>query len=221
MPEPERLTSTEVARAIYLDFEGKAPSKSGEKYPPTLCGWVEEGKYSFVVFDDRFAGPAHEKLGRATPMKDFIGDLVTRASREERRIVHWTSKEAEDCAEVGFPLRTLGYDLRPLVKRRHPDIFSEAKEAKRAFKSAPKSLQKKLIKKAYGLCVACAEKEGLKVPTTYGWGSVGTFIRECETQLGRPYPEWSPGKKRKWSRLLAHNELDCRAMVVLARRLFS
>lgn len=217
-----RLTSAETARAIYIDLEGKAPSrKTREKYPPTLCGWIEEDRYSFVVFDERFAEAAQAKGGLFVPMEVFMGELIARATREKRRIVHWTSKEADECTDLGFPLGSLGYDLRPLVKRRHPAAFSEYRAARKALNAGPPtSHRKKLTKKAYGLCVACAEEEGLVVPSTYGWGKVGRWIRGCEAQSDRPYSDWSSGQKGKWTKLLSHNQLDCRAMVILSEALF-
>ena len=218
----KRLTSAETARAIYIDLEGKAPStNTGEKLAPTLCGWIEEDRYSFVVFDKRFAEAAQVKGGRFVPMEVFMEEVIARAAREQRRIVHWTSKEADECANLGFPLGSLGYDLRPLVKRRHPAAFSEFRAARKALNAGPpKSLEKKLKKKAYGLCVACAEEEGLVVPSTYGWGKVGRWIRGCEAQSDRSYSDWSSGQKGKWTKLLSHNQLDCRAMVILSEALF-
>jgi hypothetical protein len=217
-----RLTENEIDRAIYLDLEGKAPSRlTGESFSPTLAGWVEEGVYHHVVFDRRLECAAMRRSGRYQPVAEFAASLRMQARDEHRRIVHWTRAEADHFASLDQPLGGLAFDLRGPTKARRPQLFKASKQAIRDLKNAPKYKRPSLRRLAHGLCVQCAEAEGFQVKTHYGWGQVGQFIRECEAQSDRAWADWSPSTKRKWRRLLYHNETDCRAMITLASALLT
>jgi len=215
------LTKQQVERAIYLDFEGRASSKRGAAAPDaTFAGFTQEGKHSFVVLDERFKGAADAKGGSFEPLAEFAARLIDRAREEERIIIHWSSREAQVFEDQELPLGHAGFDLLGPTKKAMRHVFRDHREAQKELKRASsKTARKKVsVRRLYGQCVRCAEEHGREVPSSYGWGKVGQWIRDCEAQAGRAYSDCSPGVKKKWSKLLSHNRLDCRAMEILARQ---
>ena len=135
-----------------------------------------------------------------------------------RRRPSRSSHEAELFEEHGYPPGDVGFDLRLLVKPELPALFKRYKEASREFRSGEtKTARARAKRYAFGLCVQCAEHHGFERPGSYGQGLVGKWIRSATKQARtkKSYAEWSTGAKGAWSRLVKHNEADCRSMAYL------
>jgi hypothetical protein len=218
------ITVAEASRSIYLDFEGPGPPKrSAPAPPPVLGGILIDKHYSWSIVDNRLKQVADGRNVPLVQLVDYLEKIITRARTEARRIIYWTSHEESLFRDHGFPPEEYGFDLKIEVKPYFKKLFAESKKADRELFSATKSKKAKLRQKAFGLCVQCAEEhpgeKQFKVPTTYGKGMVGSFIRKALDQCEKKesYDDWSKSAKKNWSRLISHNRLDCRAMDILMK----
>lgn len=221
--ENHPITAEEASHAIYLDFEGVGKSRKSDPDPlPVLGGTIVDGDYFCHILDERLRQGADAKSFPLLSLTDYLASLIDRAKQERRRIVYWTSHEEAVFRSHGFPPDELGFDLKIEVKPHFRRLFKESKEAYGKLFEARGAKKDKLRQKAFGLCVQCAEQcsDSFRVPSAYGKGMVGGFIRmaldECEAKDS--YSKWKPSAKRRWSRLISHNRLDCEAMVLLMNR---
>ena len=216
------ISREEVERAIYLDFEGEGARSFHAIAPdPILAGILVDDAYEWTLLDDELGDVARFHEVPVIELPVYLEHLIDRARSEGRRIVYWTSHEAEVFEQHGFPPGRLGFDLKIPVKPHFRDAFAESKKAYKKIFGASTSMKKKLGPKAFGLCVQCARLAcDLAVPTDYGFGKVGDRIRYCKRQAKSKdsYASWSPGAKRKWTSLVKHNRKDCEAMLLLAKK---
>ena len=217
-PKNRPITEEEAQRAIYLDFEGRGAPHGQPAPPPVLGGTLIEGEYTDTIVSEELAQVAIGRSRDFVPLEEYLEDLLRRARVESRRIVYWTSHEAELFEQHGFPPGGLGFDLKIDVRPHMEDLFKEAREAKKALRTAKtKTAREKARRKASGLCVECAARHGFKTPTNYGRGTVGITVKRALDQASRrpDYASWPSGAKRAWSRLVTHNKADCEAMKLL------
>jgi hypothetical protein len=82
-----RLTADEFKRAVYIDFEGFT------EQPPTLAGILIDGQFEQVVFDQGLSAAARHSKLQALDAKEWARGLLERVSREQRRVVAFSSHE--------------------------------------------------------------------------------------------------------------------------------
>ena len=219
------ITLEEAQRALYLDFEGRGPSGSGPDPLPLIAGISCEGEYTATALDISIEMIAERPDVDFLPLDHFLGELLDQATFEERRIVFWTSHEKTLFTSRGYPPGDIGFDVRVPTKR-HPalkDYFSafRANNKKLRNPGAAKATKGALRTKAFGLLAIIADDLGLKRPASYGPGFVGKWLRTMQEQnqlkSGTGYDRWSPSSKRNTTKLLKHNEHDCRATEYLLK----
>ena len=213
------ITLEEAQRALYLDFEGRGPSGSGPDPLPLVGGVCCEDNYTATAFDCSLDMISERHDVDFMPLDHFLGELLDQAEFEERRIVYWTSHEKTLFTTRGYPPGEIGFDVR-VPTRKHPELkeyFSEFRSNNKKIRApgAAKAAKIALRTQAYGLLAIITDDLGLKRPSSYGPGYVGKWLRTMQEQnqlkSGTGYDRWSPSGKRNTTKLLKHNEHDCRA----------
>ena len=219
------ITLEEAQRVLYLDFEGRGPSEADPDPLPLIGGVCCEGDYTATALDRSLDMISERPDVDFMPLDHFLGELLDQAEIEQRRIVFWTSHEKTLFTTRGYPPGEIGFDVR-VPARKHPqlkDYFREfrAKNKKIRGPGAAKAAQRRLRTKAFGLLAIITDDLGLKRPASYGPGYVGKWLRTMQAQnqlkSGTGYDRWSPSGKRNTTKLLKHNEHDCRATEYLLK----
>ena len=219
------ITHEEAQRALYLDFEGRGPASGGPDPLPLIAGIACEGEYTATALDLSIEMIAERPDVDFMPLDHFLGELLDQAMFEERRIVFWTSHEKMLFTVRGYPPGHIGFDVRVPAKA-HPKLkhyFREFRTANKKIRNAgvAKTTKSVLRTKAFGLLAIIADDLGLKRPANYGPGFVGKWLRTMQEQSrlksGLGYDRWSPSGKRNTTKLLKHNEHDCRATEFLLK----
>jgi hypothetical protein len=198
-------TLDEAPRAIYLDVEGEADG------PPAVVGmlWVsrqgQEPMFRQVVVDPTLRRLAADGLGSSS-LAGQIRALIGRAERQHRVLVGWSGHEL-DVVRAWCP------DLAPDFEAVYRDAKTPAKAWARLTGSSPaKDARKRRHRlEAYAAAVGFVRDEAL------GAKDMAKAIRGVRAALqdGRD-PGSTP--RARWERMLAHNELDCRAMRAVTLR---
>lgn len=198
-------TLDEARRAIYLDFEGA----TGE--PPAVLGtlWVsrlgQEPMFRQVVVDPVLRGLAVGELGSSS-LAGQVRSLIGRAERQHRVLVGWSGHELE-------VVRRWCPDLAPAFETVYRDAKTPAKAWGRLTgQTPPKDARKRRHRLAtYEAAVGFSRDDAL------GEKDMAKAIRGVRAALEGG---GEPGGKRlaRWERMLAHNELDCRATRAVALR---
>jgi hypothetical protein len=190
------ISPSEIERALYLDFEGFVES------PPSLAGIRCENDFHQVVFDDALEPAAAAKGLHLALVDNFLRELLHRCQREDRRLVAFSQHEKNVAALwADVDLTSVYCDSRKVAKR----------WVNRAGRGAGL--------KEWGL------KDLLRLisferPTHLGAQQATQRLRYVRTMLikrGR-YERLTPTAKGKWTKLLAHNKIDCdglRALMLL------
>jgi hypothetical protein len=119
----------------------------------------------------------------------------------------------------------IGFDVRVPAKA-HPELkhyFREFRSNNKNIRGpgAAKTRKSALRIKAFGLLAIIADDLGLKRPASYGPGFIGKWLRTTQEQNQSKsetgYDRWSPSSKRNTTKLLKHNEHDCRATEYLLK----
>ncbi len=219
------ITPEEAQRALYLDFEGRGPSRADLDPLPLIGGVCCESEYTATALDISVEMIAERPEVDFMTLDHFLGELLDQATFEERRIVFWTSHEKTLFTSRGYPPGDTGFDVR-VPTRKHPDLkdyFREFRSNNKKIRGpgAAKTTKSALRTKAFGLLAIIADDLGLKRPANYGPGFVGKWLRTMQEQnqskSGTGYDRWSPSGKRNTTKLLKHNEHDCRATEYLIK----
>lgn len=219
MPSLRKVTLTprEVARAIYIDFEGT------ETEPATFLGVFCESKWEVFIIEPRFhlADVAH-KLGaiHVSSLPVVCRELMAQSKSEGRKIVAWSSREVEEViksAELTIAERLWWesnvVNLLPPAKRwaRREGVKVARIEGSRSARPNKWSLSE--FRKATGY----PEIAGVFEP-----GKTASRIRHVRAQLEtrQSYAKLTPVAKGKWSKVLTHNYHDCAGLAHVARAIF-
>ena len=199
---------------IFIDFEGN------QDKPPTFLGVLERGvdgeTFHQYILEELFAGLApserHPQL-RAASLTDVLGDIDMRHGKNSP-VYAWSSREQIAINEL-LALTELStqwvdriIDAKQLAKRWARTTFPDHQFKKTEFRGRH-TLDQYLDLIEYN------------VPTVHGAGKTGDrlrFIRETLIK-GQPFESWSPGKKKHWTNLLAHNRHDCFGMMAIIDRI--
>jgi hypothetical protein len=194
---PDHLISpAEIERAVYLDFEGFVES------PPSLAGLRCEDDFHQIVFDDALEPAAAAKGLQLAFLDDFLCELLERCRREDRRLVAITQHEkavAALWADVDFT--SVYCDGRKVAKRW---VNRAGRGAELEDWSLKSFLRFILVERPAHLGTRQATKR------------LG-YVRAMLIKRGR-YESLTPTAKGKWTKLLAHNKIDCdglRALMML------
>jgi len=212
------ITTEEIDRAIYLDFESKGKRPNKDQPPPVLCGTVIEGIYTPTLLhpDLTHASRANE-WGHAT-LADNCESIQQQANAENRRIVFFSSEELTSLNDHGVEFLKSGFDLREHAQASglYQDAWTTFDESQRRFTDpdTAQATRDELRTKGFDLITLIAQELGMQRPESYGAGKTGARIRYALKHASSKddYESWSPGAKRKLMQAVDHNQHDCRAI---------
>lgn len=190
------ITLKEAERAIYIDFEGF------EEKSPTLIGILVEDEFEQAVFDPQLNEAAVAKGMRQASLKEEIPRLVERGKREERFFAAYSRHELNVIQEfAGIDLSDTYRDGRKIAKKWKSKFHKEAAAGCR-------SLKEYLSFIGYQRGAHLGERKST---------SRIKAVKEMLEKRGE-FEKMTPVVKAKWTKLLDHNEIDCRGMKELVLR---
>ena len=204
MPESPRspisrkaLTTTEVGRAIYLDYEGNTGMA------PVLLGWRFDGVNSQSIVDPTFSTCAGRYKAKAVDERDhqqLVRDLIDRARREDRRIVSWSRHDLNQMLAV----------LDPEEATTLHSVYRNALDTARPWHRKTRGT----VSPDGARLSYFSELLGFPVPDRFGLGIVGDGLRLIRSQIEqqREYAQLSPKARGAWVAIVRHNRLDLEAM---------
>lgn len=193
-----KITSLEVVRAIYIDFEGFKDAA------PTFAGVLIEDQFQQVVFDEDLAlAGASNKLNVVSP-REFLGALVDKAKFENRRIIGYSSHEKNVFSKFFcYDIAPYYADARLIAKQLRKTVLEE-------FNPKPKTLTE------YLNAVGYPKKDTAIKKTTSRISSVKNMLLAKRDKYGDgAFDELTHTTKGKWTRVLNHNHDDVFGMKYL------
>lgn len=194
-----RLSQAEAERAIYIDFEGF------EDHSPSLLGILIDNTLEQVVLDARLSLAAEAKNLRVATLHDSVRDLLAQSKAEGRLIVAYSQHEKNVIEKFAQTDLTGPYrDARMIAKRWRTICHTGRPIGGRGLKDFLEFIN-------FPRGTYLGEKK-----STSRLKSVGDMLARKEN-----YQALTPVAKAKWTKLLEHNEIDCRgmcALVVLAAK---
>jgi hypothetical protein len=210
--QTEVVSPSEAERAIYIDFEGT------QNEPPSLLGifYRTSGgteRLRQFVFDPALIKAAEAKseslgAGNCVPVASVevaLRRLLRFAEDENRMLVCWSNRESEAIVATGltedeknrYGLRLINalVPARRWRRRFHPQL-----EFQSNFRIKKNALHHYMI------------TVGFDVPWPFGPGTAAKRIRDVREQIEKrgSYENVTSVAKGKWSKLLKHNEYDCK-----------
>jgi hypothetical protein len=180
----KQMTALEARTAFYLDFEG------GKEQPPVLVGYLRKEHVQQYVVDRAFqpAGPGYLELRQA------IKTVLTRAQKQDRRIVSWSEHDLEVVRELKDAALIRAFEARYANGR--------ALAARWATRTSA------VTKPTEGDLEHYLKLVDFEVPEHAGPGKVGATLRSLRPSLeaGRGLTE---PQLQRWADLLDHNRYDC------------
>ena len=213
MPQPpvthsiESLSTTELTRAIHIDFEGH------QEQAPVLLGVLIDQRYESFVLDPTLRSAAAAKGLRVADGRVVLAELLERARREERLICAFGTSELKWAhTYFGVDLDDVYLNAHKVVKRwwrrTNPDV-QPARATRR---------NRRRGSRRAGYSQEFFEKNlGLKRPPHLVSGYASSRIRAVRNQLDRglTYHELTRTAKAKWTKLLQYNETDVRNLAAV------
>ena len=209
-PTPETLD-----RALVLDFEGFQDA------PPALACELVDGREEVIVFDEALADAARRDGLRVVPLERYLRELVDRLRREDRKLLAFSSREAQVFREVvGVDLAAEGryLDGRPLLRRWRSKRHPEAARAVKARRDRLRARGRRVDTEGNRL-IDYAALAGLEVPRSYAHGRSTSRLRHVLDQLARrgDFDRLTTTAKAKWTKLLNHVRFDCTGLLAACR----
>ena len=206
-------SAAEAAHAIVIDCEGRID------HPPAEMGILDptlgpDAPVRQVVLLASLRLAAQAKGLELTNLESVVGELVERTEREGRCIMGWSSREIQLVRDY----------CSPRLAARFEALHRDAKKAAKAWR---KKEQQPLPKSSVATGASLwrfARLIGYEASSSL-WhrGSARTIaILEDAFDRGCTYETLGRGRaaarrKARWTRLLRHNELDCRATYEIAQ----
>jgi hypothetical protein len=196
MSAKPKITATELARAIFVDYEGNIDR------PPTLLGWRTDGITHGAIVEEAFSTCSNRYRAKQVafqPHQRLVKDLLTQACDEDRVIVSWSEHDLNLLKAV-------------LPQKEHALLLCRYRNA---IPTAKAWYRKSMLERApQGDLTFFCHLLGFPVPLRYGTGKVGQGLRLLRGQLqeGRLYDELTPKARASWVVVVKHNDLDLRAM---------
>lgn len=190
------ISKRDATRAVYIDFEGY------QKKSPTLLGILIGGNFEQVVFDQSLHEPSKNKGLRITELNKEIARLIELCKKENRFLVAYSQHEINVIKEyTGLDVSALYKDARMIAKKWKNTCYRQSKEKCRALKDYLAFI-------------------GYERGSHLGERKSTARIRAVQAMaaLRGDYDDFTPVVKAKWTKLLDHNEIDCRGMKALVER---
>jgi hypothetical protein len=189
------LTGAQIERAVYLDFEGCMHA------PPSLAGVRCENEFHQTVFDDALEPAAFAKGLGSRHLDDFLTELLRRCQEEGRQLIAFSQYEIDEAALWAR------IDLSP--------VYCDGKRiAKRWVNRAGRGdeLEDWSLKSFLRFI-------GFPRPSNLGISQASSRLLYVRSMLIRQgtYQGLTPTAKAKWTKLLAHNKIDCDGLRALLR----
>lgn len=201
MTAKRKITSQELARAIFIDYEGNIDRS------PTLLGWRVDGLSHGAIVEEAFRTCSDRYRAKGIewqPHHQVASRLLQQACEEDRVLVSWSEHDLRLLQAV-------------LPKKDHARLLARYRNAIPAAKTWHlRTLQSRAPQRE--LAYFC-QLLGFPVPRRYGPGKVGQGLRLLRGQLqeGRSYPELTPKARACWVAVVKHNDLDLRALEYVLR----
>ncbi len=190
------ISPRDADRAIYIDFEGFAD------HSPTLLGILIGDQFEQVVLDSELTSAADAKGMRLSTVAAEASQLQARSLGEQRVVVAYSQHELNVLrtyaqTEIGEVYRDARKIAKRWINRLHPDAPIQEWTLKEFLK---------FIEHPRG--------------NHLGFQQSTARIRAVRDMLRkkRSYDALTPVAKAKWTKLLDHNEIDCRGMRALVQR---
>ena len=190
------ISSTEAGRAIYIDFEG-FQDKS-----PSLIGVLIEDKFEQIVLEPELGSAASAKSMRLANLDDEVLRLIDLSRQEDRYIVAYSQHELNVIKEYADrDISDIYRDARMIAKKWKVKFHRESAAKCKALKDYLSFIE-------YPRGAYLGEKK-----STSRIKAVQEMIR-----TRGEYEKLTPVAKAKWTKLLEHNEIDCKGMKALVLR---
>jgi hypothetical protein len=209
-PRAPKLTPEELARAIFVDYEGNAPMPGSQDHPqPTLLGYLVDDELAAGIVEPLFARHCSKRYRAshavAADHVELVTQLLERAERESRVIVSWSQ-----------------HDLKAMV-RAVPKLEARLTAVHRnAIKPVRKDLRERGMAPTSGTTTLYSVCELLDIPVVdrFGVGLVGGGLRLIRSQLeqGRDYGHLTPRARQAWQVIVKHNKQDLLTMREVLRQ---
>ena len=212
------ISTEDIDRAIYLDFESKGKRPNKEQPPPVLGGTLIEGVYTPTLLHPDLAHASHANEWSHAAVTDYYESIQDQAETENRTIVFFSSAELTSLNDHGVDLSKSGFDLRQHAEASglYQDVWTTFDESEQRFTDpdTPQTTRDELRTKGFDLITLIAQELGMQRPESYGAGKTGARIRYALKHASSKddYESWSPGAKRKLMQAVNHNQHDCRAI---------
>jgi hypothetical protein len=209
------LSTEEINRAIYLDFESKGKRRDGTQPPPALGGTLIETVYKPTLLDPALQHAATFRSYGHSSLKNYLTEIYEQATNETRRIIFFSSTEFNIFKNHSLDISEIGFDLRGPAKqsRLYINVWKEFKTNAQRFRNrnTARTTRKTLRPKAHGLLSLIADDLGMQRPVVYGAGLCGDRITNFMNQAEKKpdYESWSSSGKRNLTQLVKHNKHDC------------
>ena len=211
------LTTEEINRAIYLDFESEGKKLNGEEPPPILGGAMIEGVYTLTLLHSELANAAEARGWGHTSLADYLKSIHEQAMTEGRKVVFFSSTEFTLFKTHGIDIEESGFDLRESARKSelYKHVFETYEDNDRRFRDpdTAQTTRDALCPDAFDLLTLIAAELGMERPESYGAGKTGAHIRYALKQAGKKndYASWAPGGKTRLTQAVDHNQHDCKA----------
>jgi len=198
-----KLTSEEVKKAIYIDYEGNI------KLPPTLLGWYVDGEYKASILEPLFNTCANRYKAKGIQVEDHSQlalKLIQQAEEEGRLIVSWSEHDYLLMCKV----------LKPSDGERLKVVYRNAIRTARPW-----------YRQKYGPLPEKASLDffedllGFHVPERFGIGLVGNSLRLIRDQIKeeRGYAELTNAARDGWTTVVRHNKLDLQGTAYVLQKI--
>ena len=221
MAKLRAISSQEVERGIYIDFEGRM------KDPPSMLGilTVNNGEFEFdqPVFEEALWPAARHTpkkttgyAAREAQLAATVTELRQRATSEGRRMFAFSEHELNEITKALIDAEEIEWwktnliNVRPYAvkwaKRVHPNF---------EFKKSANPMGGKYTLDQF------LRLAGYEVPKMHGPSNSAQRIKYVRDQLIKKHGNWdavTPGAKRKWTNGMLHNWHDCYGTYHLMRQ---
>lgn len=187
------INSRDATKAIYIDFEGFV------NHSPSLLGVLIEDDFEQVVLDPILEPVARARGHRYSSLAEETYRLMSKCKDDGRFLVAYSQHERNVINEyVGVDISPIYKDARMIGKRWKNVCHYQDEIGGRGLKDFLEYI-------GYPRGSHLGEKQSTK------------RIRAVSEMIKRKgsYEDLTPVKKAQWTKLLSHNEIDCRGMKAL------
>jgi hypothetical protein len=200
MPRPGQtlLTTHELRRAIYVDYEGSRGRA------PTLLGYLIDDELNAAIIEPCFHECDRRYRAKHAVKADHLETvvaLIERAERENRTIISWSEFDYKHMITVLDDNSAMKHTLTEHFRNA---IFTSRRHLREAYPD-------RVIRNDLA---SMMRETNYAVPKKYGAGLVGEALRLLRDQLmeGRRYPKLTGAAREGWVTVVKHNVHDLKGM---------